>query len=151
MTGLTTNNVLAAVDAMLGEAELYKAKYGWAKKWRIYDVCEELSIFDWWNEWLSVSQLKQMKKFLETALELGFNGYACFKVGAAGCSHGMWAHTEQSEDGYSPKGGKVLHHSFRSGDNYWDAEVDGKWMNETCDEYKDRYQFTLKEVKAFLA
>lgn len=71
----------------------------------------------------------------------------CFKVGAAYCSHGMWAHKEESADGYSPDG-ECLFHSFRSGDNYYDAKLaDGEWMHE---KYEDRYEFSLKEVKAEL-
>lgn len=115
---------------------------------RISDVCSDLSIFDWWNENLSRSQLNQMAKFLETAGSLGFNGYVCFKVGAAGCSHGMWAHVNESTDGYSPKEGACLFHSFRSGDNYWDVKLpDGTWLH---DKYDGKFEFTLKEVKAAL-
>lgn len=114
---------------------------------RISDVCSDLSIFDWWNENLSRSQLKQMAKFLETAGELGFNGYVYFKVGAKYCSHGMWAYKNESTNGYSPDG-ECLFHSFRSGDNYWDLRFpDGTWMYE---KYDGKYEFTLKEVKAEL-
>ena len=113
---------------------------------KIHAVCNELSIFDWWNENLSMSQLKQMKSFVETAIKLGFTGYVCFKVGAAGCSHGMWASTEESQDGYSPRTGDTLHHSFRSGDNYYDVEIDGHWLSEG----KDTYKFTLAQVKEAL-
>lgn len=130
-------------------AELEERKrMGYRGRWlrlRIADVCEELSIFDWWNEELSLSQLKQMQKFLKVAEQLGFNGYVCFKVGAAGCSHGMWAHREESKDGYSPDG-VTLHHSFRSGDNYWDCKTeDGKWLTDKDE--NGRWQFTLAEVK----
>ena len=122
------------------------------RKWKssyafkINAVYKELSIFDWWNETLSMSQLKQMKKFVETAIKLGFNGYVCFKVGAAGCAHGMWAYKEESTNGYSPDC-DTLHHSFRSGDNYWDVQINGKWMSADAE---GRYQFTLKEVKDVL-
>ena len=111
----------------------YSTKY----KFRIREVCDEFGIFDWWNDGLSISQLKQMQKFLKNAIELGFTGYVCFKVGAAGCSHGMWAHVKESTTGYSPDG-DCLFHSFRSGDNYYDIEWKGQWA------HKD---LTLKEVK----
>lgn len=125
------------------ELEARKA-YQKNPRFRISAVCEELSIFDWWNDYLSLSQLKQMQKFLKTACELGYNGYVCFKVGAAGCSHGMWAHKEETKDGYSPDG-ECLFHSFRSGDNYWDCKLaDGRWMHDI---HEDRFEFTLKEVK----
>ena len=139
---MKANEVLANVNEMIKAGEQIKAKCGYSYKWRISEVCNDLSIFDWWNEWLSVSQLKQMKKFLETAISLGYTGYVCFKVGAAGCSHGMWAHKKDSENGYSPDGA-CLHHSFRSGDNYWDVRFDdGKWLGND-----EKWQFALKEIK----
>lgn len=112
---------------------------------KIRAVCEELSIFDWWNDNLSLSQLKQMKSFVETAIKLGFNGYVCFKVGASGCANGMWAYTEESTDGFSPDGGNIIYHSFVSGDNYWDVAIDGKWNSS-----KNKYRFSLAEIKAVL-
>lgn len=125
--------------------------YSSKKAFKISAVCDELSIFDWWNETLSLSQLKQMKKFLQQAIKLGFTGYVCFKVGASGCSHGMWAHKEESTDGYSPDG-DVLHHSFRSRDNYFNLNLNGKWMEEMeVEDWQNRWQFTLAEVKQALA
>ena len=124
------------------------AGYGRYAKLLIRDVCEDLSIFDWWNDYLSISQLKQMQKFLKVAEELGYNGYVCFKVGAAGCSHGMWAHKEESVDGYSPDG-ECLYHSFRSGDNYYDCKLpSGEWMHQQSG--GNKFEFTLKEVKEAL-
>ena len=168
-TNYSNKNVAAVLEAVkncMTELEAVKTeryynldskrfdRRGWGanetKQFKIGAVYDELSIFDWWNETLSMSQLKQMKKFLETALNLGFTGYACFKVGAAGCSHGMWAYKNETTDGYSPDG-DVLHHSFRSGDNYYDMQLGDKWMSELlpgCE--KGRYQFTLKEVKQVL-
>ena len=106
-------------------------------------VCEELSIFDWWKDTLSLSQLKQMKKFLETAIKLGYTGYVCFKVGASGCAHGMWASQKESENGHSPDDDEVLFHSFRSGDNYWGVCHKGIW-----DEYSNKR--TLEDVKKII-
>ena len=127
---------------------------GWSNKknFRIDAVCEELSIFDWWKETLSLSQLNEMKAFVGTAIKLGFTGYVCFKVGAAGCSHGMWAHKKESTNGYSPDGA-CLYHSFRSGDNYWDAcDDNGKWMHDKYATEEDSCpDFTLKQIKAELA
>lgn len=124
--------------------------YSWKPVYRISDVYDKLGIFDWWNETLSMSQLKQMKSFLEKAIKLGFTGYACFKVGAKYCSHGMWAHKNESTDGYSPDG-DCLFHSFRSGDNYWDAELNGVWMHDKyATEEHQCPDFTLAQVKAEL-
>lgn len=113
---------------------------------KIDDIYDEVSIFDWWGDTLSMTQLKQMKNFLETAHKLGFDGYVCFKVGASGCSHGMWAHKEESTDGYSPDG-DVLFHSFRCGDNYWDVCLNDAWMHDKVEDSHHNYRFTLKEVK----
>lgn len=162
-------NVLKAVNNCIAELEeankvwsmpnsgygrMDRRGYSGKKVFKISAVCGELSIFDWWNNGLSLSQLKQMKKFLEQAISLGFTGYVCFKVGAKGCSHGMWAHKEESTDGYSPEG-DVLFHSFRSGDNYFDMKLDDKWMRELTgnpeDKETERYEFSLKEVKEVLA
>lgn len=129
-------------------------EYGWSPSRRMFNigaVCDELSIFDWWNDSLSMSQLKAMRSFLKTAIKLGFAGYVCFKVGAAGCSHGMWAHKNESTDGYSPDG-DVLFHSFRSGDNYWDMSIDGEWLHDKYATEEDRCpDFTLDQIKAELA
>lgn len=155
--------VLTQVQAHIAELELVKgtryyeldgsrfARRGWGehetKQFKISAVCDELSIFDWWNETLSMGQLKQMETFLKQAIKLGFEGYVCFKVGARGCSHGMWAHKEESTTGYSPDG-DVLFHSFRSGDNYFDMKLNGKWMRDILPgRDENEYEFTMAEVK----
>lgn len=137
-------------DAYTSNRDRY-TKHGWSGgyRFRMFAVCEELSIFDWWKEELSMSQLKNMKKFLETAIRLGFTGYVCFKVGAAGCAHGMWAHKEETTTGYSPDG-DCLFHSFRSGDNYWDVRINNEWMH-VKHLYKETGEFTLKEIEEELA
>lgn len=119
----------------------------WKAVFKIDDVYDEFGIFDWWNETLSMSQLKQMKSFLETSIKLGFAGYVCFKVGATGCSHGMWAFKKESKDGYSPDG-DCLFHSFRWEDNYWDAKLNGEWLHDkyATDECSCP-DFTLAQVK----
>jgi hypothetical protein len=125
--------------------------YSSKKVFNIRAICNECGIFDWWNETLSMSQLKQMRSFLKQAIKLGFNGYVCFKVGAKYCSHGMWAHKEESTTGYAPDG-DVLFHSFRSGDNFYDMELNNVWMH---DKYKTEENpcpdFTLKQIKEELA
>lgn len=143
----TRFEIAEAVVKKIREAEDFKAERKYSIKYSIAAVCEELSIFDWWNEFLSVSQLKQMQNFLKVAERLGYNGYVCFKVGAKGCSHGMWAYKKESTDGYSPDG-ECLWHSFRSGDNDWDVRLaDGDWLH---DKY-EKDSFTLKEVEKELA
>lgn len=122
---------------------------GWSTKkvFKISAICKECGIFDWWNDYLSMSQLKQMSTFLNQAIKLGFTGYVCFKVGAAGCSHGMWAHKNESTNGYSPDG-DCLFHSFRAGDNYFNMLLNGEWLSDkyACEE--DPYpEFSLKQIK----
>lgn len=153
------NNGIAELEALNnGDKSLEKfsrhktIRWDWLNDKRTYafrtdTVFEEFSIFDWWADTLSLSQLKQMKKFLETAIKLGFDGYVCFKVGVKYCSHGMWAHKEESTNGYSPDG-DVLFHSFRSGENYWDMCIDHTWMHDKYD-HTDGY-FTVKQIKAEL-
>lgn len=129
-------------------------EFGWhpnSRRFNISSVCDELSIFDWWNDSLSLSQLKEMQSFLKNAIKLGFTGYVCFKVGASGCSHGMWAHKNESTTGFSPDG-DVLFHSFRSGDNFWDMKLGDEWMHEKY-QTDDNWcpEFTLRQIKAELA
>ena len=146
----STNNaaVLEQVEQMLWEAAEWKTLHPyWRKQWKIREVCERLSIFDWWNEDLSVSQLQQMRSFLKTAAKLGYNGYVCFKVGAAGCANGMWAHKEETTTGYSPDG-ECLYHSFVSGENYYDVQLaDGLWAHEINN---GKFRYTLAEIKQML-
>lgn len=116
------------------------------KRFKIREVCDDLSIFDWWGDYLSCSQLKSMRSFLKTAIKLGFTGYVCFRVGSVGCSHGMWAHKQESTDGNSPDG-DVLFHSFRCDMNDWDVQIgDHPYM---CD--IDNKGHTLAEVKDVIA
>lgn len=139
--------IAANLEKLIADAEAMKERRSWRKGYAIRGVCDELSIFDWWNDRLSISQMKQMRNFLKTAEKLGYNGYVCFKVGAKYCSHGMWAYKEESTTGMSPDG-EFLFHSFRSDENYWDCKApDGRMMWQ---KYDGRCEFTLKEVKAEL-
>lgn len=147
--GLNRFEVAENVAKLIKESEQYKKDHPYSgyKKYFIINVCNELSIFDWWNDMLSLSQLKQMKSFLDTAEKLGYNGYVCFKVGASGCANGMWAHKQESETGYSPDG-ECLYRSFTPDHTCWDAQLaDGEWAHKKLG---DRCDLTLQEVKALL-
>ena len=129
--------------------KMEECPYKWGHKVRIEKVYDRMGTFDWWNDYLSLSQLKQMRSFCKTAIKYGYTGYVCFKVGAAGCAHGMWANKRESTDGHSPDGAKLFH-SFRSGDNYWCVKDDNEhWLKKECagDSYESEY-FTTKELKA---
>lgn len=118
---MNANEVLKNINDMLADET--------AKSWRIADVCGELGIFDWWVDNLSRGRLNEMRRILNTAIALGYNGYVCFKVGAKYCSHGMWAHKTPSFDGYSPADDGCLFHSFRPGECCWALRFDdGNWL-----------------------
>ena len=134
--GLNAQEVLFEVEAKIDELEMKKAqgyRHPYNTRLRIRNVYRELSIFDWWNDYLSLAQLKDMKKFLKEAIKLGYDGYVCFKVGATGCANGMWAHKEESETGYSPDG-ECLYKSFTPSYNYWQVKTaDGRFIPEGND------------------
>ena len=111
-------NVLNEVEKMINGYSSY----------RIYDICDKLSIFDWWPEYLNQTHLKQMRTFLKLAIELGYTGYVCFKVGAEGCANGMWAAKEPTTDGYSPKCA-TIYRSFTPEYTYYSITKDDKeWL-----------------------
>ena len=114
-------------EAVLEVVENMIADYN-GSPYLIRVVFDKLSIFDWWNQYLSKSQLKDMRKFLKTAIRLGYTGYVCFKVGATGCANGMWAHKRESTTGSSPDGA-FIYKSFTPAYNYWTAHgEDGKCL-----------------------
>ena len=113
--------------AVLEQVEWHLEHIGmqYRKRYNMREVCDKLSIFDWWTDYLSETKLKDMRRFLKAAIERGYAGYVCFKVGAAGCANGMWAHKNESENGYSPDG-DFLYKSFTPSYNYWAAKVGGE-------------------------
>lgn len=86
--------------------------------WDMRTVCNQLNIFDWFKEKLSVTDIKSMRAFCKQAQKLGFGAYAEFKVGASGCANGMWAYKEPSTTGYSPDG-DYLFRSFTPDYTEW--------------------------------
>ena len=145
-TKYNAENVLAEVERLI---EI-------GGKFRIAEVVEPLSIFDWWKDWLSVAQLKAMRQFLKEAIKLGYTGYVCFKVGATGCANGMWAHVEETTTGYSPDG-PALYRSFVSTYTYWSiTDKNGKWdwegrYTEDEDPSRDYDKLkTIKQLEAFI-
>lgn len=135
-TSKNAENVLREVENFIRAGE----------RRRIDDVCEELSIFDWWNDYLSVSQARQMRQFLKEAIKLGYTGYVCFKVGASGCSNGMWASVKESTNGYSPDG-PTLYRSFTPSYTYWDiTDKNGKFnFDPDHEEIK-----TIKQLEEYI-
>ncbi len=91
-------------------------------------IYDDLSIFDWWPEKLTVSHMKQMRTFLKEAIKLGYTGYVCFKVGASGCANGMWAYKKESTDGYSPKDSEALYRSFTPDYTYYGVCHNDQWL-----------------------
>lgn len=117
------------------------------KSYRIRDVYDELSIFDWWNERLSKTQLLDMQRFLREAIKLGYTGYVCFKVGATGCANGMWAHKQESENGYSPDG-EFLYKSFTPDYNCWSVQAADGEIYPSRDQWNSCK--TIKQLEAMV-
>jgi hypothetical protein len=109
-------------------------------------VYRQLNIFDWWVDKLSISRLKDMRKFLKEAIKLGYTGYVCFKVGATGCANGMWAYVNESEDGYSPDG-DCLYKSFTPAYNYWQVKSGEEWL-PAGDEFNSLK--TIKDLEMYI-
>lgn len=144
--------VLSEVNLLLEVLEEKKAnaRFRWEKRptFLMKEVYERLSIFDWWVNELNTTRLKDMKMFLSKALELGLKGYCCFKVGVDGCANGMWVHSAESTDGYSPDNCIVLYKSFTPSYNYWSIDLNngkgfipGKEKHSSCKTFKQ-----LKEL-----
>ena len=119
---LNAQPVLLAVEKWIRILETRKVEKPWCT-WKhkvdMYEVCHELSIFDWWVNDLSISRLKEMRTFLKEAIKLGYTGYVCFKVGVSGCANGMWANKLPTTNGYSPDC-EFLYRSFTTDYTYWD-------------------------------
>ena len=117
------------------------------------DVYDDLSIFDWWTDKITLSRLLDMKKFLEEAIKLGFTGYVCFKVGVTGCANGMWANKVPTTTGYSPDHCDFIYKSFTPAYNYWDIiYADGSSLTKKTHRHFDEIpsatalEKALKEV-----
>lgn len=132
------------------EKRLAEINTQYRKRYSMREVCDELSIFDWWVDYLSEAKLKDMRKFLRVAIERGYTGYVCFKVGAKGCANGMWAHKAESETGYSPDG-EFLYKSFTPSYNYWSVvAADGKtYPSHDTDDWDSCK--TIKQLDQLLA
>ena len=132
--------VLEAVERWIRILEMRHEIYPkWSRRYKteMDEVFVELSIFDWWTDYISLNQLKQMRTFLREAIKLGYTGYVCFKVGASGCANGMWASKLPTTNGYSPKG-ESLYRSFTPDYTYWDISYN--------DEYGDKADHLTKRV-----
>ena len=107
---------------------------------------QELSVFDWWEDTVSKKQLKEMESFLKQAIKFGYTGHVEFKVGAKGCSHGMWAYRVENPHDNSDNP-ECLFHSFRPGDNYYSVKLDNGWIEAANGRPAE---LTLKELKSEL-
>jgi len=133
-SSLNAGKVLERVNIMIE---------GNISSYQIRSIYKNLSIFDWYTERLTKAHLKKMRTFLKEAIALGYNGHVSFKVGDYGCANGMWAHTEESRDGQSPKG-DFLYRSFAPDCNYWRANIGGVYY--PSDEHFDECK-TVKQLK----
>ena len=128
--------VLNNVNYMIDNFDSLK-RFRWSKGLDMYTVSDDLNIFDWWVDTLSMTRLKRMRSFLNTAIKLGFSGYVCFNVGVDGCSHGMWAHVDDEES-------DCLFHDFNTTGNDWDMCINGVWLH---DKYNGKLDFKLADIK----
>ncbi|MBQ6223449.1 MAG: hypothetical protein IJJ44_12625 [Solobacterium sp.] len=133
--GMNASEVIANLDVAIENGH-------WVS---IREECDKFSIFDWWKESLSVSDMKKMRNFLRLAEKYGFGGYCCFKVGVSGCANGMWAHKKESEDGYSPDG-DYMFRSFTPDYVDWNANIDGEWILEGYDNSKSSFKAAMAKV-----
>ncbi len=166
MEKVTAQAILENVEKCIAELQSMKTEYTYPKHherisyggygyrenrkyyFKMDAVCDELSIFDWWNDNLSLNKLKDMQKFLKEAIKLGYTGYVCFKVGASGCANGMWAYKALSETGYSPNG-EALYKSFTPDYNYWQiCDENENWL-PAKDEF-DKLK-TIKMLESYIA
>ena len=138
---LNAEVVAKELEEHIVELEKDIRKYNCRLGLRIRDVYKELSIFDWWKEELSLTDLKNMYSFITTAMDLGFRGYVCFKVGASGCANGMWCHKDVSTDGYSPDG-DFIYRSFTPDYTEWDAMINDVLIMSNSGE-----KLTLRNLK----
>lgn len=149
-------NVLKNVEKYLSEPMPFiKDSWGFESKTRrgypMREVYKDLSIFDWWVNNLTKSHLQDMKKFLKEAIKLGYTGYVCFKVGASGCSNGMWASKVESTDGYSPDG-EFLYKSFTPQYNEWDIFTsDGVLISRELKENNKQPITTIKQLEKIIS
>lgn len=135
----TTATVMERLYEYIEEDKNYYSRLN--KHMRIpIDTCYKgLSVFDWFKNNLTRTDLNNMLDFCSLAAALGFNGYVCFKVGASGCANGMWAHKELSTDGFSPKGDFIYrsftpdetYYAIKDGGTIYPEEPYNAWKNKT--------------------
>lgn len=144
-------SVLYEVERYIRILEMkHNNHYRWSRKYKlkIWDCCDDLSIFDWWVDDLSISRLKEMRIFLKEAIKLGYTGYVCFKVGISGCANGMWAHKLPSTNGYSPNNCDFLYRSFTTDYTYWDITYAGEeWEKDTLSYKVGKNYDELKTIR----
>jgi len=122
---MNAKEVLTNVEKYLSEIDTYRDKFC-----QLEDVYKELGVFDWFKNYLTKTDLKDMRKFLREAIKLEYTGYVCFKVGVSGCANGMWACKKESTTGYAPDG-ECLYKSFTPAYNYWSIRTEsGSWSEE---------------------
>ena len=138
-------SVLVNVEKLINLGRTYKMR----------DICNKLSIFDWFCDKLSHNQLLKMRSFLKTAIKLGYTGYVCFKVGRKGSASGMLAYMAESTDGYSPTNCNTLYRSFDGSDAYWEvSDMNGSysWNYDNDEDRIKHYRDikTIKQLKEFI-
>ena len=145
----TAANILVNIEEVLADMEAEKAVWPALRvRRRTYTLAKSLSIFDWFQDELSMAQLKQMRSFVKSAISAGYCGYVCFKVGSVGTSSGMWAYTVPTTTAFAPDG-PCLYRSFQSRLNWWDAFDGERWVS--AKEGKTHGEFVrFTDIKPYL-
>lgn len=145
----TVFSVLNELETLIPNVESRPKTY---RRIKARDYCSRLSIFDWWKEYLTLTDLKTMRAFLRTAQQYGYNGYCCFKVGKKYCANGMWANKAESTDGYSPDG-ECLYRSFTTDYTAWDAELaNGIFVHELLEQKGIAYdKIRFKDIEPYIS
>lgn len=147
-------NVTHLYDILEGNVRITeeeKYKYGFRPQWYgsrpnfwISDTRKYVAIKHTNRDYLSKTMLKEMKEFLEKAIELEFYGTVFFRTGY---SHGMWASTRASLNEEEQREGQVyLYHAFDVDFKYWEIRND---RNETIIE-KNTYREIKPIAKKYL-
>lgn len=100
---------------------------------------EPLNIFDWFRDTLTRKDINDMIEFLQNAIELGYTGYVCFKVGDSDTASGMWARKPNNE-------GCFLYHTFSPDCDYY--TVYSKKENGSV-KYSNDFK-TITEVRNYI-
>ena len=148
-------NVTHLYDILEGNVSITeeeKHKYGFRPQWYrsrpnfwICDAKKYVAIKSTNRDYLSKTMLKEMKEFLEKAIELGFYGTVFFRTGY---TNGMWASTRASLDETEQREGQVyLYHAFDTEIKTWGIRNDKNENIKNVATYREIKKIAQKYLK----